>query len=143
MLLIYSISIFRASLANLSKKEKYGYHLCAQDICRLFAEKSFEDVWEMNYRVKDLNDIRIIKIRIPNSFQNLSSADGFRLIVCCIKKSKTIILLNIHPKRGKLAMLDQSPADYKIQLSRAIEELLNKSVKQHDIHENLTIIEEK
>ena len=136
----YSIPTFRTSIEQLCRKERDGYHLCKSDICNLFKEFAFQDIWAKNYLIRDLNDIRIIKLRIPNSFQNLSSADGFRLIICCNNKYKTVNLLNIYPKRGKLAQMDQSPFEYKRQLKEYAELLKSGNLIEHDITKELAII---
>lgn len=135
----FSISTFRNSLEKLCRKERDGYHLCKSDICNLFKDLTFQDIWAINYLIRDLNDIRIIKLRIPNSFQNLSSADGFRLIICCSRKYKTVNLLNIYPKRGKLAQMDQTPFEYKRQLKEYAELLKSSSLVEHDIVKELSI----
>ena len=139
----HSISTFRDSLERLCRKEKDGYHSCQKDICDLLKELSFDDIWEMNYRVKDLDSIRIIKIRVQNSFQNLSSADGFRLIVCCNKKYQTIAFLNIYPKRGKLGQLDQLKEDFKRQLKTYISAQQTNQLVDHDIKNKLEVISKK
>ncbi len=95
----------------------------------------------MNFRVKDLDNIRLIKIRVQNSLQNLSSADGFRLIVCCNKKYRTVAFLNIYPKRGKLGQLDQSKEEFKRQLKIYLSAFQNNQLVQHDIHKELKVIE--
>ena len=136
----HSISTFRDSLENLCRKEKNGYHSCKKDICNQLNNQSFDNIWEMNFRVKDLDNIRVIKIRVQNSFQNLSSADGFRLIVCCNKKQQTVAFLNIYPKRGKLAQLDQSKEEFKRQLKTYLSALQNKQLVQHDINNELMVI---
>lgn len=136
----YSITTFRNSVEQLCRKEKDGYHLCKIDICSTFKDLSFDDIWAKNYLIKDLNDIRIIKIRVPNSFLNLSSADGFRIIICCNRKYKTINLLNIYPKRGRLAQMDQPSSEYKRQLKEYADLLKSNKLVNHDISKNLDII---
>jgi hypothetical protein len=135
----YSTVTFRKSLEQLCRKERNGYHLCKSDICNLFKDLSFEDIWGKNYLIRDLNNIRVIKIRIPNSFQNLSSADGFRLIIVCNKKYKTVNFLNIYPKRGKLAQMDQTSFEYKRQLKEYGESVTSRELIEHDISNNLEI----
>lgn len=136
---LFSISTFRISIEQLCRKKRDGYHLCKSDICNIFKDLTFQDIWAKNYLIRDLNDIRIIKLRIPNSFQNLSSADGFRLIICCNKKYKTVNLLNMYPKRGKLAQMDQSPFEYKRQLKEYAELLKSGNLVEHDITKELKI----
>lgn len=135
----YSISTFRTSIEQLCRKERNGYHHCNSDVCNLFKGLTFEDIWAKNYLIRDLNDIRVIKLRIPNSFQNLSSADGFRVIICCNRKYRTVNFLNIYPKRGKLAQMDQSPFEYKSQLKEYAELLKSGKLIEHDISNELEI----
>lgn len=137
----YSISTFRNSLESLYRKEKDGYRSCKKDICSLLKELSFNDIWEMNFRVRDLDNIRVIKIRVQNSFQNLSSADGFRLIICCNRKYQTVTFLNIYPKRGKLSQLDQSKEEFKRQLKTYLIAFQYKELVEHDINKDLEVIE--
>jgi hypothetical protein len=91
----------------------------------------------MNFRLRDLDSIRLIKLRVQNSFQNLSKSDGFRLIICCNKKYETVTFLNIYPKRGKLAQIDQSKEEYKSQLRNYFSEFKNDELVQHNIYKNL------
>ncbi len=136
-----SISTFRSSLEKICRKERDGYSSCKEDICKLFKDLSFDDIWEMNFRIRDLDNIRVIKIRVQNSTQNLSSADGFRLIVCCNKKEETVAFLNVYPKRGKFGQLDQSKEEFKRQLKTYLSALQNKELVEHDINKGLEIIE--
>ena len=105
----------------------------------LLKDLTFQDIWAKNYLIRDLNEIRIIKLRIPNSFQNISSADGFRLIICCNRKYQTVNFLNMYPKRGKLAQMDQSPFEYKRQLKEYAELLKSGKLLEHDISNELVI----
>jgi hypothetical protein len=136
----YSISTFRNSLKNICNREKYGYRSCEKDICNLFKSHSFDDIWEMNYRVRDLDNIRVLKVRVQNSFQHLSSSDGFRLILCCNKKYQTITFLNVYPKRGKLGQLDQSKEEFKRQLKEYLSEFKNNQLIQHNIDNELATV---
>jgi hypothetical protein len=133
----YSISTFRESKLALCKKEKDGYHSCLHDICETFKGLAFEDIWELQYRIRELDNIRIIKVRVQNSFQHLSSADGFRLILYCNRKYQSVTFLNIYPKRGKLAQIDQTPQEYKRQLKTYLLALKNKDLVGHDIENKL------
>lgn len=137
----YSISTFRNAVDNLTRRDKYGYQSCKKDICDALKDYSFEEIWELNYRVRDLDSIRVIKIRIQNSFQNLSSSDGFRLIVCCNKKHQTVVFLNIYPKRGKLGQLDQTKEAYKQQLKNYLLSSQNNQMVKHNIYKELEVVE--
>lgn len=80
---------------------------------------------------------------MQNSFQNFSSADGFRVIVCCYKKYHTIAFLNIYPKRGKLGQLDQSKEEFKRQLKTYISTQQTNQLVDHDIKNKLEVISKK
>ena len=112
-----SINVFRDSLESLCKKEKYGYSSCIKDIENVFKDLTFDQIWDLHTRLIENGDVRVIKVRIPNSGQNLSKSDGFRLIILCNKKYKHIALLNVYAKRGKLAQLDQAKEQTKYQVS--------------------------
>lgn len=139
----YSIPTFRNSLVLLCRKEKNGYHSCKKDICDLLKGLSFDDIWVMNFRIRDMDSIRVIKIRVKNSFLNLSSADGFRLIVCCNKKNNAVALLNIYPKRGKLGIANQSKDEFMRQLKMYITDKKNNSLVKHNIFKELEEIKEE
>ena len=89
----------------------------------------------MKMRLKDLGEIRVLKIRIPNSHQNLSSSNGWRLIVCCHKKYECIALLNIYPKRGKGSQLDQSPEETKNQLREYLANRTDNTLVEYKLFE--------
>lgn len=42
----------------------------------------------------------VIKFRIPNSGQNTSKRDGFRLIYLVHKQKEEVVFLYVYPKRG-------------------------------------------
>lgn len=140
--LFQSISNFRISLESLCRKEKYGYHSCNKDICDALSGLSFDDIWEMKFLLRELENIRLIKLRIKNSHQNLSSSDGFRLIICCNRKYQSVTFLNIYPKRGKLGRLDQSKEEYKQQLRTYLTAMRENTLILHDIKNNLEEIKQ-
>jgi hypothetical protein len=137
----YSILTFRNSIDAICRKERNGYHSCKKDICDLLKDRSFDEIWEMKHKVRDLDNIRVIKIRVQNSFQNLSSADGFRLIICCNKKYQAVTFLNIYPKRGKLGRLDQSKEEFKQQLKMYLSSFQSNQLVKHDINNDIREIE--
>jgi hypothetical protein len=94
----------------------------------------------MNYKLRELGDIRILKIRVQNSGQNLSSADGFRLILLCNRKNQTVTFLNVYPKRGKLALLNQSKEETIRQVNSYSEELKSGILVRHQISKSLEIV---
>lgn len=131
--MFFSTTTFCDAVENLCSKAKNGYHLCQEDINSFFRNLSFDDIWSLKVLIKDSGNIRVIKVRLPNSHQNLSSADGFRLIICCNRKYSTVTFLNIYPKRGKLAMLDQPKSEYKRQLNEYGEEFSKGQLLEYTI----------
>jgi len=136
-----SISTFRESLQQLCKKEKAGYQGCKNDICSFFKDHPFDEIWEMKTLLKDMNNLRLIKLRLKNSSQNLSAADGYRLVICCNRKYQTIAFLNIFPKRGKLGRLDQTTEEYKNQLETYLSALKTHDLIFHDIRKELHTVQ--
>jgi hypothetical protein len=80
-----------------------------------------------------MENIRLVKIRLQNSLRHLSSADGFRLIICCNKTDQSVCFLNIYPKRGKLGQLDQGREAYKIQLKAYLQAKLSGELVKHEL----------
>lgn len=134
---IVSISTFRNSLLALCKRTEYGYGSCPIDICNELSGKSYDDVSAMSFLVREIGNVKIIKLRLQNSRQNLSKADGFRLIILCNAKYNEVALLTIYPKRGKYAKMDLGLEEYKQLLKEYGEEKKNNSLVEHNIKEAL------
>ena len=130
-----STQTFRQSVERLCKRRSDNNHSCEKDISKHLKDWSFNDIFEMKMRLKDLGEIRVLKIRIPNSHQNLSSSNGWRLIVCCHKKYECIALLNIYPKRGKGSQLDQSPEETKNQLREYLANRTDNTLVEYKLFE--------
>jgi hypothetical protein len=131
---IVSTSTFRDSLKLICKRPENGYSSCCHDICDELINKSIDDVFVMNFLIREIGEIRIIKIRIQNSEQNLSKANGFRLIVLCNKKYDEVTLLKVYPKRGKYGQSDLQKSEYKFLLKSYAEEKKAKNLVVHNIN---------
>ncbi len=139
--MFYSILTFRNSIGNLKKKDRDGYLSCNKDVCDYLSQYTFDDIWEMNTRLREFGNIRLLKIRLQDSHQKLSKADGYRLIICCNKNYNSVTFLNIYPKRRKHGQLDQPKEEYKHQLNSYLASLKHKSLIQHNIKNELAEIE--
>lgn len=95
-----STDTFNRQITNLIKRPKDGYSSVKEDICKEFRGKTYQEIFNSPEMVKDERHIRIIKMRLRNSAQNLSKRDGYRLIYLIHKESKDIVLLYVYPKRG-------------------------------------------
>ena len=76
----YTTSTFRQTLTSLTKKPKEGYSSVVKDICKALLSMEPNIIRDTNDRIKQFEDFRIVKLRLPNSGQHLSRPDGFRLI---------------------------------------------------------------
>jgi mRNA-degrading endonuclease RelE of RelBE toxin-antitoxin system len=136
-----SINSFRKAISHICRKEKHGYTSCQKDICDRLLGLSFEDIWELPYLLRELGTARIIKLRLLNSQQKLSHADGFRLIICCNRNKSSVTFLGVYPKRGPLQKLDQLKQEYATQLKEYGDELSKSILICHDIEKHLAEIE--
>ena len=85
---------------------------------------------DTNERIIQTPSYRIVKLRVANSGQRLSKADGFRLIYLVSLVSDDIVLLRVYPKRGPKSMVNVSNAEY----IRLVNELFNES-KANMLHQ--------
>jgi hypothetical protein len=135
-----SISTFRNAVELLTKKESDQCHYCKEDICEFFKGKSFDDIWELQTRLREAGDIRVMKIRLQNSAQNTSKSEGFRLILCCNRKTESVNFLNIYPKKGKYGKDNQEREEYKEQMKQYGKEFKENSLVCHNINKLLAPI---
>lgn len=133
----YTSSTFRQNIAALTKKPREGYMSVIQDICHAFNNMDDNIIRESNDRVRQLSDYRIVKLRLPNSSQNLSKPNGFRLIYWVSLLKDDVVLLSIYPKRGPQSAVDLVDNEY----ARLLRELTNENadckLHQVDINNNL------
>ena len=135
-----STTTFRESLNKLTKREDSGYKSCNTDICHELKEATFEDIFNRHFLIKQSGQIRLIKLRIQNSDQNLSSAAGYRLIIICNPKHDHVALLEIYPKKGKYSKTDLTKHEYKDIVNCYGDELKRNVLITHDILNSLAIV---
>ena len=133
----YTSSTFRYYLANLTKKKREGYTSVVEDICNSLQKMDDTILRETNDRVRQLPDYRIVKLRLPNSGQNLSKSNGFRLIYWVSLNADVIVLLSIYPKRGPQSAEDLVDAEYARLIEEMTEESKDNALHQVDINDSL------
>ena len=133
----YTTSTFRQTLASLTKKPKEGYKSVVKDICKALLSMEPNIIRDTNDRVKQFEDFRIVKLRLPNSGQHLSRPDGFRLIYYVSLISDDVALLRIYPKRGPQGIIDLVDEEYDRLLLEMVTENNNKTLHQVDINNSL------
>lgn len=133
----YTTSTFRQTLASLTKKPKEGYKSVVKDICKALLSMEPNIIRDTNDRIKQFEDFRVIKLRLPNSGQRLSRPDGFRLIYYISLISDDVALLRIYPKRGPQGIVDLVDEEYDRLLVEMVVENNNKNLHQVDINNSL------
>lgn len=129
----YTTSTFRQTLTSLTKKPKEGYKSVVKDICKALFSMEPNIIRDTNDRIKQFEDFRIVKLRLPNSGQHLSRPDGFRLIYYVSLISDDVALLRIYPKRGPQGIVDLVDEEYDRLLLEMVTENNNKTLHQVDI----------
>ena len=129
-MIFYTSSTFRRNLESLTKKSRDGYMSVVTDICNAMREMPDDILRDKNDRVRQLPDYRIVKLRLPNSGQNLSRSNGFRLIYWVSLFTDDIVLLSIYPKRGPQCAVDLIDSEY----GRLVVEMTQES-KANQLHQ--------
>jgi len=137
---ILSTSTFREAKDLLIKRPENGYGSCCKDICDALTDLTFDDIYNLHFLIRETGDIRIIKVRLKNSFQKIGSSSGYRLIILGNKKYNHIALLKIYPKRGKYGQSDLRDFEYKELLKTYSKELVEKRLVLHNLNNDLTPI---
>ena len=133
----YTTSTFRNTLAALIKKPKEGYMSVVKGICKTFLAMEPGIIRDTNDRIKQYEDFRVVKLRLPNSGQHLSRPDGFRLIYYVSLITDDVALLRIYPKRGPQGVIDVVDEEYDRLLVEMVLENDSKSLHQVDINNSL------
>ena len=133
----YTSSTFRMNFENLTKKSREGYMSVGKDICKALMDMPDNILRDTNDRVRQLEDYRIVKLRLPNSGQNLSKSNGFRLIYWVSLVTDDVVLLSIYPKRGPQSAVDLVDSEYGRLLVEMIEESLANALHLVDITNGL------
>ena len=114
-----------------------------KDICKALLSMEPNIIRDTNDRIKQFEDFRVVKLRLPNSGQHLSRPDGFRLIYYVSLISDDVALLRIYPKRGPQGIVDLVDEEYDRLLVEMVTENNNKTLHQVDIKKSLAELETK
>lgn len=96
----YTIPTFREVVASLIKKPREGYVTLVSDICTELQSMPDNILRDSNERIIQTAEYRVVKLRIGNSGQKLSKANGFRLVYMVSLVTNDVVLMTIFPKRG-------------------------------------------
>lgn len=136
----YTTSTFRKTLEALIEKPKDGYGSVIKDIVEELSAMPDNSLRDTNDRVLQFKDFRLVKLRLPNSGQHLSKANGFRLIYWVSLKTDKVVLLRIYPKRGPKGINNLVDEEYDRLLLEMMEESKANSLHQVDVQNGLTEI---
>ena len=128
-----TISTFRSHLSRLLKVKRHVYTNVENEIQREFSGKPIEQVRQNNDMILLEGELIIIKLRLPDKKQHLSSKDGFRLIYLVSKTDEIVVFLDIYPKNGPLQQLDLPDEDLKSLVREFIVEAQLGSLKDYTI----------
>lgn len=137
---LLSIPTFNNSIEKLCKKKQYGYDGCRKEIYKILNHKSIDEVFLLGYILRSIGDVRISKIRLPDSKHHISAVNGYRLILCCNQKENHVVLFNIYPKRGPFGQITQSKDDLIHQLKEYSVLLKSGLLTRLDLKHELAII---
>ena len=138
----FTSSTFRKNIESLTKKSREGYMSVSKDICEALMDMPDNILRDSNDRVRQLKDYRIVKLRLPNSGQNLSKPNGFRLIYWVSLLTDDVVLLSIYPKRGPQGAVDLVDSEYGRLIVEMTQESLANSLHQVDITNGLAELSE-
>ena len=139
----YTTSTFRKTLTSLTKKPKEGYKSVVKDICKALLSMEPNIIRDTNDRIKQFEDFRVVKLRLPNSGQHLSRPDGFRLIYYVSLISDDVALLRIYPKRGPQGIVDLVDEEYDRLLVEMVTENKTKTLHKVDVKNSLAELDTK
>ena len=134
MIRLVSISAFRVALEALLKVKRGVYAGVTTEICKVFQGVSIEQIRANRDMILMDNDSLIIKLRLPDKKQQLSKADGYRLVYMVMKNVPVVVLLSIYPKRGPMQKLTLNPNELESLLNDFRTEFENKQIVIHDIN---------
>lgn len=138
----YTISTFRDVLASLIKKPREGYSTLIADICTELQSMPDSILRDTNERIIQTPNFRVVKLRVGNSGQKLSKANGFRLVYFVSMTTDDVILLTVFPKRGAKGISNISSSEYKRLLDELAKENKVQQLQQVDIAKGLAVLNE-
>ena len=136
----YISSTFRSCLEDLLKKPKEGYSSVRSDVCKALIDMPDNILRGTNERIIQMPNFLVVKLRVPNSGQRLSKADGFRLIYLVSMVSDDVALLRVYPKRGAKSMVNISDAECIRLVNEVLAESENFKLHQVDVTNSLAVL---
>ena len=137
----FTIAPLRADIEKYRKKDVYSN--CAQDLCNFFANKTIQEIASLPILLTHNKSFHYIKSRILNSNINKGRRACYRLYFYVDVLGEFIYLLGYYPKTGVFGREDLAKTEEKNMIDRFNLEKKNDSLVEHDILNNLVVIEKK
>lgn len=100
MITFYATSSFIGRVKRLKKVRRGVYSSVEEDVKAAFSGQDIESVRANRDMILMVDQLLVIKLRLPDTSQRLSKKDGYRLIYLVSKISETVVFLDIYPKNG-------------------------------------------
>lgn len=121
----------------MTKKPKEGYSSVLGDICTTLISMPENVLRDANDRIIQTAEMRVVKLRIPNTGLKQAKANGFRLVYLISSSLDDVVLLTIYPQRGAKGIINIPSAEYVRLLKTFAEENQTKALHQIDIANSL------
>jgi mRNA-degrading endonuclease RelE of RelBE toxin-antitoxin system len=125
------------------KKPREGYSSVLEDICTALISMPDNIIRDINERIIQTAEMRVIKLRVQNSGQKLAKSNGFRLVYMVSNTSDSVVLLTIFPKRGSKGIDNIPNAEYIRLLKELSVENREGKLHQVDITNNLIEVSQR
>lgn len=122
MITFYATSSFLGRVKRLKKVRRGVYSSVEEDVKAAFSGEDIESVRANRDMILMVDQLLVIKLRLPDTSQRLSKKDGYRLIYLVSKISETVVFLDIYPKNGPEQQLSINNNALKLLIKEFIDE---------------------
>lgn len=122
MITFYATSSFIGRVKRLKKVRRGVYSSVEEDVKAAFSEQDIESIRANRDMILMVDQLLVIKLRLPDTSQRLSKKDGYRLIYLVSKISETVVFLDIYPKNGPEQQLSINNNALKLLIKEFIDE---------------------
>lgn len=122
MITFYATSSFLGRVKRLKKVRRGVYSSVEEDVKAAFSGQDIESVRANRDMILMVDQLLVIKLRLPDTSQRLSKKDGYRLIYLVSKISETVVFLDIYPKNGPEQQLSINSNAVKLLIKEFIDE---------------------
>lgn len=122
MITFYATSSFIGRVKQLKKVRRGVYSSVEDDVKAAFSGQDIESIRANRDMILMVDQLLVIKLRLPDTSQRLSKKDGYRLIYLVSKISETVVFLDIYPKNGPEQQLSINCNAVKLLIKEFIDE---------------------